>query len=270
MVIRLGLSGDFAQQADLKQEPNLFSGSVSLTQLYAAAHSGFATGVANIDLLRSTSLQGPQAERDKRELSTRDFLLQIATQQFYELLQKRLEELDRNIEKLHHEIHALRDIRERHRLGGLSALTPDDHAFLQEKEPKLYKHLMEDRMVAEGKAEVSGDQEKIVAERAKTGEAVNGAVTEREQTIERNRSEMEIIETLENPQNRDRVLELTADGSFSNSILDSLQKESGQSAAQLSADPDALVILLYEKLQNLTTPTTSGQHETISTVTPKP
>lgn len=270
-------AGDTTDLKGSKLDLNdLFSSAAnnSLSHIMAAALSGFANGNAIVDAMRISSpfSEAARKEKSEKELSTRDIVVAMMSRQLQEKLQERAAELDDLMRKLRADIERFRYIQEQIERNGIAALTAEDRGFIQEKSPAFYEKLMtlEEK---ETNATYRGDHKAAQEAKQEAAQGAGAEVKTREAVWEKYKSERDIIEAIQNAQEKDQLLSTTLDGKFSNPILDKLQKESNMSVIELTSNTDNLMMLLYERSMSnaseLTAPEGSINANIIVSATPK-
>lgn len=192
-------------------------------------------------------------KRDEEDFKAR--VLRNASEEFRERLAERMKGLQDEITRLNWEIARLREIEGRYMQGGVDALLPEDHSFLQKNVPDVYERITNPENIQKerelrAEADRTGDRSKL--------EAFQREIARFDEVIEAKQEEVAIREgimtKIAEAEANSSLFELTEDGQFTCETLNNACVELGYKPEEVIQNQElqaAVYELFYEQIQSL-------------------
>lgn len=240
--------GEVFESADMDSATRLAALEIKVDAVSAGGSSVNRNVVAAAERMGLGSVADLK-KRDEEEFKAR--VLRNASEEFRERLAERIKGLQDEINRLNWEINRFREIERRYMQGGVDALLPEDHNFLQETVPDVYERITNPENIQKerelrAEADKTGDRSKLEAFQKEIA-GFDKVIAEKKAEREAKR---EMFAELERTAEEPELLALTEDGLFKSDLLNVACKELGCKPEDVAND-EALRTRMYEQLDEV-------------------
>lgn len=228
----------------------------SATRLAALENKVDGVGVVSTNRQVATLAErmgrDPRAEEEKRkDEEFRARILRNASEEFRERLAERMAGLRREIERLTWEMDRFQEILDKIEAHSFAGLDSEDHEFLQETEPDLYRRWMdyahkEQTAIQKGRPEEAKEYQKKAI-----GEAIEQRDS-RQEKIEKRQELEKLYNDIYDDAAKEELLAIES-GQFKNPTLREATEKSGMTAETLAQDPDQLADIISKMTDDVST-----------------